>query len=105
MRRYEGLTGRGLQQNKSFKSKHATKGSLKEAAKEDFRIKYTKAFPSWVFYFDTNESDAEELAARVRQLEAVCVNTSAKIHVVDVLVRFRTASGTVFLKRGHALDN
>ena len=81
------------------------KRALKEAAKEDFRAKYTKAFPSWVFYFDTNESEAEELAGRVKQLNAVCVNTSAKTHVVDVLVHFRSASGPVFLQRSYASDN
>lgn len=48
------------------------KRAEREAQKEEFRIKYTKAFPSWVFYFDTADRETEELAARVMQLNAVC---------------------------------
>ena len=50
----------------------------REAQKEEFRIKYTKAFPSWVFYFDTTDSEGEELAGRVMQLNAVCGRVSAR---------------------------
>ncbi|KAF9244854.1 Dfp1/Him1, central region-domain-containing protein [Melanogaster broomeanus] len=36
----------------------------REAAKNDFRIKYTRAFPSWVFYFDLDQLDPETAAVR-----------------------------------------
>lgn len=49
----------------------------REAAKSEFRIKYTRAFPSWVFYFDLDPLDPDaaalrnSLASRVTQLGAV----------------------------------
>lgn len=50
----------------------------REAAKTEFRVKYTRAFPSWVFYFDLDQLDPDtatlrnSLASRVVQLGAVC---------------------------------
>ena len=35
------------------------KRTEREAQKEEFRIKYTRAFPSWVFYFDLDLLDPE----------------------------------------------
>ena len=43
----------------------------RDAMKEEFRIKYTKAFPSWTFYFDTTDAEKENLTNRVLQLDAV----------------------------------
>lgn len=49
----------------------------REAAKNEFRVKYTRAFPSWVFYFDLDQLDPDiaalrnSLASRVTQLGAV----------------------------------
>ena len=43
----------------------------------DFRVKYTRAFPGWVFYFDADPSDtdavalSERLADRVQRMDAV----------------------------------
>lgn len=43
----------------------------------EFRVKYTKAFPTWVFYFDTNAADPETIALcerltdRVLRMDAV----------------------------------
>ena len=51
----------------------------REATKNEFRIKYTRAFPSWVFYFDLDQLDPDTaalrnlLASRVTQLGAVCL--------------------------------
>lgn len=51
----------------------------RDAQKEEFRIKYTRAFPSWVFYFDLDLLDPdsasakEYLEAKVRQLGGVCL--------------------------------
>lgn len=45
----------------------------REAQKEEFRAKYTKAFPSWTFYFDTTDAERDALAPRVVQLNGVCV--------------------------------
>ncbi|KAG9316526.1 Dfp1/Him1, central region-domain-containing protein [Chiua virens] len=48
----------------------------REVAKNEFRIKYTRAFPSWVFYFDLDQLDPDaaalrsSLASRVIQLDA-----------------------------------
>ncbi|KAF9227473.1 hypothetical protein BS17DRAFT_775570 [Gyrodon lividus] len=36
----------------------------REAAKNEFRFKYTRAFPSWVFYFDLDQPDNETAALR-----------------------------------------
>ncbi|KAH7888787.1 Dfp1/Him1, central region-domain-containing protein [Phlebopus sp. FC_14] len=36
----------------------------REAAKVEFRVKYTRAFPSWVFYFDLDQLDPESAALR-----------------------------------------
>ena len=50
----------------------------REAAKNEFRIKYTRAFPSFVFYFDLDQLDLQSatlrtsLVARAVQLGAVC---------------------------------
>jgi regulatory subunit for Cdc7p protein kinase len=49
----------------------------RETQKAEFRIKYTRAFPGWVFYFDLDLSDPESaalrnsLAARVVHLKSV----------------------------------
>jgi len=49
----------------------------RELQKADFRVKYTRAFPGWVFYFDLDLLDPESaalrssLAARVTHLKAV----------------------------------
>lgn len=49
----------------------------REAQKADFRVKYTRAFPGWVFYFDLDLLDPDSaalrssLAARVMHLKAV----------------------------------
>lgn len=51
----------------------------RDAANEEFRLKYTKAFPSWTFYFDTPDWEKETLAARVTQLNGVSLND---IHVL-----------------------
>ena len=54
----------------------------REAQKEEFRIKYTRAFPSWVFYFDLDLLDPdsgsvrEYLEAKVCQLGGVRFITS-----------------------------
>ncbi|KAF8444509.1 Dfp1/Him1, central region-domain-containing protein [Boletus edulis BED1] len=48
----------------------------REAAKNEFRVKYTRAFPSWVFYFDLDQLDPDiaalrnSLVSRVTQLGA-----------------------------------
>lgn len=47
------------------------KKAIRDAANEEFRVKYTKAFPSWTFYFDTPDWDNESLAARVSLLNGV----------------------------------
>jgi regulatory subunit for Cdc7p protein kinase len=51
----------------------------REATKNEFRVKYTRAFPSWVFYFDLDQLDPDiaalrnSLVSRVTQLGAVCL--------------------------------
>lgn len=47
----------------------------REARENEFRAKYTKAFPSWTFYFDTNDTERDSLAPRVLQLDGVRVLT------------------------------
>lgn len=52
----------------------------REATKNEFRVKYTRAFPSWVFYFDLDQLDPDiaalrnSLVSRVTQLGAVCLH-------------------------------
>lgn len=36
----------------------------REAQKEEFRVKYTRAFPTWVFYFDLDLLDPDSASAR-----------------------------------------
>lgn len=36
----------------------------RDAQKEEFRIKYTKAFPGWVFYFDLDLLDPDSASVR-----------------------------------------
>jgi len=40
------------------------KRAEREAQKEEFRVKYTRAFPSFVFYFDTDLLDSENVDVR-----------------------------------------
>lgn len=50
------------------------KRALREAQREEFRIKYRKAFPSWVFHFDADliaNPVSEELQADIEYLGAV----------------------------------
>jgi len=54
----------------------------REAQREEFRSKYTRAFPSWIFYFDWDVSDIDDeakkrLQARVLQMGAVRMVKSA----------------------------
>lgn len=44
----------------------------RESLKEEFRYKYSKAFPSWTFYFDTTDAERDALAGRVAYLHGVC---------------------------------
>jgi regulatory subunit for Cdc7p protein kinase len=45
----------------------------RQQAKEEFIAKYTKAFPSFVFYFDERDGNIRQLAeSRVLTLGAVC---------------------------------
>jgi regulatory subunit for Cdc7p protein kinase len=47
----------------------------REAQKEEFRVKYRKAFPSWVFHFDADITNETTLARLTRDIEffgAVC---------------------------------
>lgn len=55
----------------------AQRRAEREARENDFRLKYTKAFPSWTFYFDTTDADRESLAARVLQLNGVRLDSLA----------------------------
>jgi len=54
------------------------KRAEREAQKEEFRVKYTRAFPKFSFYlhWDVSEGDPdarERLQARVHYMEAVCL--------------------------------
>ena len=54
------------------------KRAEREAQKEEFRIKYTRAFPKFSFYlhWDISEGDPdarERLQARINYLDAVCL--------------------------------
>ncbi|KAI6046191.1 Dfp1/Him1, central region-domain-containing protein [Pisolithus marmoratus] len=61
--------------NKERRDKEQRK-LLREATKNEFRVKYTRAFPSFVFYFDLDQLDSQSsafrssLAARVTFLGA-----------------------------------
>jgi regulatory subunit for Cdc7p protein kinase len=43
----------------------------REARESDFRAKYTKAFPSWTFFFDTTDAERNALVPRIVQLNGV----------------------------------
>lgn len=44
----------------------------RDAQKEEFRIKYTRAFPSWVFYFDLDNHDPDSGSAKEYLESKVC---------------------------------
>ncbi|OCB88937.1 hypothetical protein A7U60_g3892 [Sanghuangporus baumii] len=46
----------------------AQRRAEREARENEFRLKYTRAFSSWTFYFDTTDADRDTLAPRVIQL-------------------------------------
>ncbi|KII92343.1 hypothetical protein PLICRDRAFT_88953 [Plicaturopsis crispa FD-325 SS-3] len=50
----------------------------REMQKEEFRVKYTKAFPSWTFYFDLDIVDPESAALR-ENLEAKVSHLGATV--------------------------
>lgn len=56
------------QEDRFEKEKRKTE---RDAIKEEFRAKYTKAFPSWTIYFDTNDEEKANLVGRVLQLNGV----------------------------------
>ncbi|KAH7922365.1 hypothetical protein BV22DRAFT_1106658 [Leucogyrophana mollusca] len=47
--------------------------AAREAQKEEFRTKYTRAFPSWVFYIDLDPYDSESESASLRETLAARV--------------------------------
>jgi regulatory subunit for Cdc7p protein kinase len=48
----------------------------REAQKTEFRVKYTRAFPSFVFHFDLDTLDPESAATR-RNLESKVLSLGA----------------------------
>lgn len=48
----------------------------RENLKEEFRYKYTKAFPSWTFYFNTTDAERDALTPRVTYLHGVSISPS-----------------------------
>ena len=44
----------------------------REAREAEFRTKYTNAFPSWIFYFDTTDAERNALTPRILSLDGVC---------------------------------
>lgn len=54
----------------------------RQQAKEEFVAKYTKAFPSFVFYFDDRDEGIRQLAeSRVLALGAVCFVSSVSLFI------------------------
>lgn len=78
----------------------------REAAKNEFRVKYTRAFPSWVFYFDLDQLDPDtaalrnSLASRVTQLGAVCPYNLSLLFSM-MMSNVSIACRRLFLKRDH----
>lgn len=47
------------------------KEKVKAQLKAEFKDKYCRAFPSWIFYFDSENTQAHPFEARIHQLGAV----------------------------------
>jgi regulatory subunit for Cdc7p protein kinase len=64
------------------------KRAEREAQKEEFRIKYTRAFPKFSFYlhWDLSEGDPDargRLQARINYMDAVCLDPLSPYIVAD----------------------
>jgi len=59
---------RGIQPSSMQVSRDPRERELRKAQREErkaeFRVKYTRAFPSWVFYFDLDTLDPQSAASR-----------------------------------------
>ena len=87
------LQGKDNQEQKAKEKRRA----LREAMNEDFRIKYTKAFPAWTFYFDATVEDGRaSLIARILALKAV--RTRSLLHNAALSPLVMLESNGVLLK-------
>ena len=59
-----GLPSPGILAAREERKEKERRKMEREAQKEEFRIKYTRAFPSWVFYFDLDLLDPDSVSAR-----------------------------------------
>ena len=60
----------------------------RQQAKEEFVTKYTKAFPSFVFYFDDRDEGIRQLAeSRVLALGAVCFVSSLSCSILLIHIK------------------
>lgn len=71
----------------------------REALKEEFRIKYTRAFPSWTFYFDIPDAERDVLAPRILYLNGVSSHykTLKQINCFFFLVCIKLTCGGVMI--------
>lgn len=73
---------------------------------EEFRIKYTRAFPNWVFYFDLDTDDAETAATR-KELERMVSHMNAVrkpfVLLISLISLPKSARRRFLLQRSHPL--
>jgi regulatory subunit for Cdc7p protein kinase len=79
------------------------KRAEREAQKEEFRVKYTRAFPKFSFYlhWDISEGDSdarERLQTRIHHMDAVSADLTSLCFNAD-MVMFVPASGRVLFQR------
>jgi hypothetical protein len=79
------------------------KRAEREAQKEEFRVKYTRAFPKFSFYlhWDISEGDPdarERLQTRIHHLDAVSADFTSMYFNADIVV-FVLASGRFLFQR------
>jgi regulatory subunit for Cdc7p protein kinase len=72
----------GAVREKEVDKDKARRAAEREQQRVEFREKYSKAFPSWKFYFDLDNIRPENVSAvklaqaKIRQLNGVCVSAT-----------------------------
>ena len=102
----ESLSPSTLAAREDDRKEKERKRAERDAQKQEFRIKYTKAFPGWVFYFNLDLLDPdsasvrEYLESKVTQLGGVSPIVDFALYFIPIISSL-TAGGRLFLERSH----
>lgn len=85
----------GAVREKEVDKDKARRAAEREQQRLEFREKYSKAFPSWKFYFDLDNIRPENVSAvklaqaKIRQLNGVCVSVILSLSTHPTLPDYR----------------